>query len=64
MTRKDYILFAQAFRGFPLTLLAKEGIDWNDYALGYTAAVQQVVNVLKSDNPSFDEDMFIKAILK
>lgn len=61
MTRKDYILIAKSLN---TKLQMHRQLACNEeFASGYGSAVESVALALKSDNPRFDEDRFLKAVL-
>lgn len=53
MTRKDYILLAEALR--------LPAVCRGDYALGRVDAALQVADALAADNRAFDRERFLKA---
>ena len=63
MTRKDYILIASALRE-RLKVYEDSSSILPAYSEGFYAAVKSIVIALKSDNPNFDEQRFIDAVIK
>ena len=62
MTRKDYILIAKHLNK---TIALMNGYQvTSQFSLGFKGAVDSVVSALKSDNPNFDVQKFIDAVVK
>lgn len=57
MTRKDYILIAQAL------LSETPGKNWNpNKAVQHDLDARAIARALKTDNPRFDEDYFLAVV--
>ena len=57
MSRKDYIVIATGLRRMYLNLPLTEQVEQ-----GWSIAVTGVMNALKSDNPNFNDDIFLNYI--
>lgn len=59
MTKKDYIKLAEVFR----VHIQDENITAEQIAIT-RSIMTNIMNVLKNDNPMFDKDRFLSAVLK
>jgi hypothetical protein len=67
MTRKDYVLIAEAFRKSyqsHLTPNARGGTNGTPEATAVFEAALELADSLKADNPRFDRNRFADAIRK
>jgi hypothetical protein len=58
MTRKDYVLIAEAAATARPNPRSDRGKDWYD---GWHVTVCALANALANDNPRFDRERFLKA---
>jgi hypothetical protein len=61
MTRKDYIILAEALSQAWLNPDDMKDRDSEGFADGLKAVRHYIVKALKQDNPRFDKDKFVKA---
>lgn len=61
MTRKDYVLLAEAIRAARNDVLSKEGPNPEDLLDGIAYAAEHIADALALDNPAFRREMFLAA---
>jgi hypothetical protein len=61
MTRKDYVIIAQAIRAARQDVLSKEGPNPDDLLDGIGYAAEHIADALEKDNPAFRREMFLAA---
>lgn len=61
MTRKDYVLLAEALKEARNHCWAVEVPDPASFRVGLQAAAEEIAGALGRDNPKFDRDRFLKA---
>ena len=69
MTKKDYIVLAKGMRMAYIHFREKEAVNYAPMEIqqqleGFSNAITGVMNALKSDNPNFNETIFINAVTK
>jgi hypothetical protein len=65
MTRRDYVILAAALREARLVEVAGRNAGMPRNAVdGVTMATAKVVTVLEKENPFFDSDRFIAAVME
>lgn len=63
MTRKDYVLIAEAFKDAfkEIDMMYLTGEEHDELSEGLSVGIESVADALARDNRRFDRDRFIKA---
>lgn len=61
MTRKDYVLIAEVFKGSASTLLFDTAIETQAAYRQWRFIVKDMGDVLEANNPKFDRNKFLQA---